>query len=184
MKGKKAGETVTITYMRDQVEKTESLTLGILPLEPGEKEPRAGLGVTPAEVQRIKADQEDKQITIQAGDIGGPSAGLMFSLEIYNQLVPGDITKGYRIAGTGTIDNEGIVGPIGGIQHKVIAAEKAGAEIFFAPKDMIREDGMPINNYSDAAARAKKIKTPMKVIEVGTMDDALKYLAALPVKNP
>jgi Lon-like protease len=183
--GKKAGDTVTITYRRDKVEKTESLLLGTLPLEPGSKEaPRAGLGVVPADVQSVKADQEDKQVTIKAGEIGGPSAGLMFSLEIYNQLLPEDITKGYRIAGTGTIDENGIVGVIGGIQHKIVAADKAGAEIFFAPKDIIpKNGGAPIPNYSVAVERAKKIKTKMKVVEVETMDDALKYLAALPPKS-
>ncbi len=59
----------------------------------------------------------------------------MFSLEIYNQLMEEDLTKGYKIAGTGTIDSEGTVGPIGGIDQKIVAADKAGAEIFFAPNE-------------------------------------------------
>ena len=57
----------------------------------------------------------------------------MFSLEIYNQLTEDDLTRGYKIAGTGTIASNGEVGEIGGIHQKVIAADKAGAEIFFAP---------------------------------------------------
>jgi PDZ domain-containing protein len=66
-------------------------------------------------------------------NIGGPSAGLMFALSIYDTLTPGSLTGGRRIAGTGTISPEGIVGPIGGIQQKVAGARKAGATLFLAP---------------------------------------------------
>jgi len=135
-------------------------------------------------MQSVRADDESKQVTIQAGEIGGPSAGLMFSLEIMNKLTPEDLTKGYQIAGTGTIDTEGNVGVIGGIQHKVIAADKAGAEIFFAPKDYVSADGQRINNYTDAIQRGDEIHTKMKIVPVGTMDDALQYLQSLPPKAP
>lgn len=183
LKGKKAGESITVTYARNKVEQQASLALGALPLQEGETgEPRAGIGVVPADMQAVKADQEDQQVSIKAGEIGGPSAGLMFSLEIYNQLVPEDITKGYRIAGTGTIETDGTVGPIGGIQHKIIAADKEKADFFFAPKDVTYKDGTKVTNYSDAVQRANQIKTKMKIVEIGTMDDAIKYLAALPPK--
>ncbi|WP_079408665.1 SepM family pheromone-processing serine protease [Paenibacillus ferrarius] len=183
LKGKKAGESIPITFMRNKAEQQATLALGALPLQAGEKEARAGIGVVPADMQSVKADQADQQVTIKAGEIGGPSAGLMFSLEIYNQLVPEDITKGYRIAGTGTIETDGTVGPIGGIQHKIIAADREKAEYFFAPKDMTYKDGTQISNYSDAVHRAEQIKTKMKIIEIGSMDDALKFLAALPPKE-
>jgi Lon-like protease len=182
LKGKKAGESVDITFTRNKTEQTASLTLGLLPKQQGDNTERAGIGVVPADMQSIKADQADEQVSIKAGEIGGPSAGLMFSLEIYNQLVPSDITKGHRIAGTGTIDPDGTVGPIGGIQHKIIAADKQGAEYFFAPKDVTYKDGTKIPNYSDAVARANQIKTKMKIVEIGTMDDAIKFLEALPPK--
>lgn len=183
LKGKKAGESITITYARKKVEQQATLTLGALPQQEGDKgEPRAGIGVVPADMQAVKADQDDQQVSIKAGEIGGPSAGLMFSLEIYNQLVPEDITKGYRIAGTGTIETDGTVGPIGGIQHKIIAADREKADFFFAPKDVTYKDGTKITNYSDALQRADQIKTKMKIVEIGTMDDALKFLAALPPK--
>ncbi|MDD9270243.1 SepM family pheromone-processing serine protease [Paenibacillus sp. GCM10023248] len=183
LKGKKAGESISITYARQKVEQTADLTLGALPKQEGEQgEPRAGIGVVPADMQSVKADQEDQQVSIKAGEIGGPSAGLMFSLEIFNQLVPEDITKGYRIAGTGTIETDGTVGPIGGIQHKIIAADRQKADFFFAPKDVTYPDGTKVLNYTDAVARANQIKSKMKVVEIGTMDDALKFLAALPPK--
>ncbi|TVY08775.1 SepM family pheromone-processing serine protease [Paenibacillus cremeus] len=186
-KSKKAGDTVSVSYKRKGVTATKDIQLGVLPNDDGSKptegQPqRAGLGIVPAEVQSIKAESEDKQVTIQAGDIGGPSAGLMFSLEIYNRLVPEDITKGYKIAGTGEINPKGQVGVIGGIQHKIVAADKAGAEIFFAPKDA-QLQGQSIPNYSDAVKRAEEIHTKMKVVPVGTMDDALNYLAGLTPKS-
>src|SRR5699024_11578609 len=74
-------------------------------------------------------------VNIKSGDIGGPSAGLMFSLEIYNQLTEKDITKGYNIAGTGAIDSDGNVERIGSIDKKVVAADEEGVEIFFAPNE-------------------------------------------------
>jgi PDZ domain-containing protein len=67
--------------------------------------------------------------------IGGPSAGLMMSLAIFDTLTPGSLTDGADIAGTGTITPSGKVGPIGGIQQKIAAARDAGAELFFVPAD-------------------------------------------------
>jgi Lon-like protease len=65
--------------------------------------------------------------------IGGPSAGAMFALAIYDRLTPGELTDGQIIAGTGEIDAEGNVGQIGGIQQKIVAAESAGADVFLVP---------------------------------------------------
>ena len=72
-------------------------------------------------------------VKIQIDDIGGPSAGEMFALGVIDKLTPGDITGGKRVAGTGTIDASGRVGPIGGIRQKMIGARRAGAEFFLAP---------------------------------------------------
>lgn len=185
---KKAGETVAISYKRGNVTRTENIVLATLPSEEapasaGSEPPKAGLGVTLAEVHSIKPESEDKQVAIKAGNIGGPSAGLMFSLEIYNRFVPEDISKGYKIAGTGEIDPEGNVGIIGGIKHKIVAADRVGADIFFSPKDYVYPDGRTIPNYSDAKQRAEEIGTHMKIVPVGTLDEALQYLAALPVKS-
>jgi PDZ domain-containing protein len=67
--------------------------------------------------------------------IGGPSAGLIFALSVYDTLTPGALTGGNEIAGTGTITEGGSVGPIGGIQQKIVAAADAGAKVFFVPPD-------------------------------------------------
>lgn len=75
------------------------------------------------------------QVDIALEDVGGPSAGLMFALSIVDRLSPGDLTGGEHIAGTGTINLDGVVGAIGGIPQKVRGAREAGAEVFLAPMD-------------------------------------------------
>src|SRR5208283_4057824 len=70
---------------------------------------------------------------VQDKIVGGPSAGLMFTLAVYSLLDPTGLNGGWNIAGTGTIDLDGNVGPIGGVQQKVVAAERAGAQYFLSP---------------------------------------------------
>ena len=106
-------------------------------------------------------------IQIESGLIGGPSAGLMFALGVYDLLTPGDLTKGRTIAGTGTIAPDGTVGPIGGIQDKVVAAERAGASVLLVPAD----------NYDDAR---KVAPDDLHLVSVGSFDEALSYLGASP----
>src|SRR6266508_3351817 len=74
------------------------------------------------------------QITISSGDIGGPSAGLMWALGLYDLLTPGDLTGGVIVAGTGQIEPDGTVVPIGGVQQKIAAARDAGATVFLVPR--------------------------------------------------
>jgi len=105
-------------------------------------------------------------VVIDAENIGGPSAGMMFTLEIINQLTPGDLTAGHRIAGTGTIRLDETVGPIGGMRQKVFGAIAAGAEYVLAPAD----------NYDDAVEAAGD---DIEVIRVETIDDALAFLDTL-----
>jgi Lon-like protease len=97
-------------------------------------------------------------LTISSGNIGGPSAGLMWTLGLIDLLTPGDLTGGRTIAGTGTIDPDGNVGPIGGIEEKVAAAERSHATAFFAPAMQAAEARavahgiviVPVNSYADA----------------------------------
>jgi Lon-like protease len=74
-------------------------------------------------------------IDFNLANIGGPSAGLMFSLAVIDKLTTGDLNDGKFVAGTGTIDSEGKVGSIGGITHKILAAREAGASVFLVPAD-------------------------------------------------
>lgn len=178
---KKSGDTVTIKIKRDGKNMKKKVVLKAIPGTKG----KVGLGITFADNTSIKTDPEVK---IQAEDIGGPSAGLMFTLEIIDQLTKGDLTKGYNIAGTGEMLSTGEVGRIGGIEKKVIAADDAGVEIFFAPNDTLPEvvkkkypDILP--NYQEALKQAKKIGTKMKIVPVKNVNDALDYLEKLPEKK-
>ncbi|MFF3254399.1 PDZ domain-containing protein [Actinacidiphila glaucinigra] len=103
------------------------------------------------------------KIDIKLADVGGPSAGLMFALGIVDKLTPEDLTGGKFVAGTGTIDDQGKVGPIGGIDMKTIGAREKGAEYFLTPAD----------NCAEAAA-----DTPsgLTLVKVKTIDDALDAL--------
>lgn len=169
---KKAGDKVQIVYKREETEKKATIAL-----QPFKERPnQVGLGISLDDYTRITTDPS---VSIDSEQIGGPSAGLMFSLEIYNQLTKGDLTKGYQIAGTGTMEEDGSVGPIGGIGQKVVAADKSGADIFFAPD----ENGAPHSNYQEALAAAKDIHTKMKIVPVSSFDEAVDYLEQLKRKN-
>ncbi len=177
LSNKQAGDTIEVHFQRDGKEQAASITLAALPPDAGTNKSRAGFGIRPENKQYV---QIPKKVTISSQRIGGPSAGLMFTLEIYDQLKPDiDLTRGYRIAGTGTISADGTVGRIGGINHKIVAAENAKAEIFFAPDDRSGD----VSNYQEALATAKRIGTKMKIVPVRTVDDALSYLQALPPKQ-
>lgn len=102
-------------------------------------------------------------IDIKLADVGGPSAGLMFALGIVDKLTPQDLTGGKFVAGTGTIDDAGKVGPIGGIQMKTIAAREAGAQYFLTPAE-------------NCAAAAADVPDGLTLVKVSTMDDATKAL--------
>ena len=97
----------------------------------------------------------------------GPSGGLMVSLAVYNSLVKDDITGGKTIAGTGTLDIEGNVGPVGGIEYKLKGAVKDKADVFFAPS---------FENYDEAMKLKKEKGYDIDIVKVETFEDALKYL--------
>lgn len=154
------GEKIKLTVKRDNEVLFLETSL-IRPEKPGEK-PYLGITVESAGMALetpIPVEIRPQKI------VGGPSAGLMFSLSLYNLLTPEDLTKGRTIAGTGTINSEGKVGPIGGVEMKVRAAERAGAEYFLSPEE----------NYQDALKAASKIK----VIKVKTIQEAIAFLKSL-----
>ncbi|RJL33522.1 YlbL family protein [Bailinhaonella thermotolerans] len=105
-------------------------------------------------------------VKISVGDVGGPSAGLIFSLGIIDKLTPGSLTGGKSIAGTGTIDEDGKVGPIGGIQQKMVGARRAGATIFLTPA----------GNCADAV---KAKPDGLRLVKVETLHDALTSVESL-----
>ncbi|MCM3742733.1 PDZ domain-containing protein [Sporosarcina luteola] len=178
--GKNEGDKVTVTIERDEKLRDVEITLREIPKSEG----RIGLGI---EFQEDRELSTDPRVDIHTADIGGPSAGLMFTLEIMNQLLDEDLTKGYKIAGTGEMLADGTVGRIGGADFKIMAADREGVEIFFAPDDYLPNEVRAKNpgimtNYEEAVKTAEKIGTKMKIVPVTTIDDALDYLRDLKEK--
>ena len=127
------GDTVSITYIRKG--KTEVFDAKLNQHVQYEGEPMVGLlASTPNEQYDFPYT-----IDIKNGIVGGPSAGLMMALLVYNMLTPEDITKGNVIAGTGTIAIDGSVGPVGGVKQKVMAAKRAGAMLILVPTSNLQE---------------------------------------------
>jgi PDZ domain-containing protein len=149
------GSTVRITVEREG----KDVTVGV-PTITGQAGQTA-LGV----ILRLEHDFPAK-VTIDAGSIGGPSAGLMFSLGIYDKLTPGALTGDHDIAGTGTIDDAGNVGPIGGIRQKLAGARSDGATWFLAPADNCDE---VVDHIPDG----------LQVVKVSTFDEARSAVEAI-----
>lgn len=110
--------------------------------------------------------EEDLQVEYANHNTGGPSGGLMQTLYNYSQFAAIDITGGLKIAGTGTIDIFGVVGPIGGIEQKIVTAVLNNIDVFFVP-DV---------HYSDAKIKLNTLDSDMKLIPVSTFDEALAEL--------
>jgi PDZ domain-containing protein len=154
IRAKPAGTPRTFAYTRDGAAGTATIT----PRAEGDT-PRIGVTVEPKQTPPFK-------LKIDLDKIGGPSAGLMFTLGIIDKIDPADLTGGQVIAGTGTIDNEGKVGPIGGIPQKLIAAKRDGAKVFLTPAA----------NCAEAMSNAVP---GLPMAKVATLDDALGALQAV-----
>ncbi|MFA8437604.1 SepM family pheromone-processing serine protease [Bacillaceae bacterium YX66] len=174
LKEKKEGDTVRFEIERDGKSLSIDVSVQQFPDTYSEKgEKQYGIGIVGPVTKKSVATKRD--VHFDTHNIGGPSAGLMFTLEIYNQLTTEDLTKGYKIAGTGEIFEDGTVGAIGGIEQKLVAADNAGAEVFFAP--------VAGGNYEDAKHAAADINTKMEVIPVNTVHEAIDYLQSLQPKR-
>ncbi|WP_131745542.1 PDZ domain-containing protein [Frankia sp. Cppng1_Ct_nod] len=152
------GQPVAISYIRDNGGPTAtSIATAPAPDDPG----RPVIGITTTEKHSYPFT-----VKISLADVGGPSAGLMFALGIFDLLTPGQLTNGQTIAGTGTIDGNGTVGPIGGIQQKLLGARRSGAAVFL----------VPAANCTDARESAP---AGLKLVRVETLADAISSLNAL-----
>ena len=170
----KVGTSMTITYKQNN--KSKTATGKSVALAGTKKLPGIGIALT---------DSVDvtspRKITANMGSISGPSGGLMFALEMYDSLSSENLANGRKIAGTGTIDKDGRVGEIGGIDKKVIVAHEAGSKIFFAPyikptKQNLKYESDGKTNYQEAVKTAKKYAPNMKIVPVKTFSDAVTYL--------
>ena len=117
-----------------------------------------------------KYDTNPKIVVNTDSNESGSSGGLITALSIYNSLVKKDITNGLTIIGTGTIDEDGNIGSIGGVEYKLKSAVKNGADLFIVPND---------ENYDEAIKLKEKNKYKIKIIGVSTFDEAIDYLNKL-----
>ena len=168
----KVGSPLTVTYERDG--RQHQTTHRLVKLT----STRAGIGILLTNNMKVKTKIP---VRVNPGELGGPSGGLMFTLQIYEQISGHDLQRGRKIAGTGTIAPDGSVGEIGGIDKKVIAAHRAGATIFLAPyikptKLVLKYEEGHQTNYQLAKKTAKRYAPGMEVVPVTSFKQAVHYL--------
>ena len=161
----KPGDVITFTVTRDGATTSVAVKAG----DDGKGVAKVGVAL---QTMNLRFDFP-VQVTIDTGKVAGPSAGLAFTLALLDDLAPGDITGGKKVAVTGTIDIDGKVGPVGGVAQKTAAARRAGAIAFLVPPDEERD--------------ARKHAGKMQIIVVKTLDDAvaaLQRLGGVPLPTP
>jgi PDZ domain-containing protein len=164
------GSIFSVVVRRGDRDETIAVTSAAAPDPPIKGKPYFGISAG----TRIMHVDFPLKIKIATGDVSGPSGGLAFALTIIDDLTPGNLTGGKKIAVTGTIEPDGTVGDVGGVAQKTVAARAAGARLMIVPSVEVR----------DARGKAGD----MKVIGVTTLDQALAALrsnggAAIPART-
>jgi PDZ domain-containing secreted protein/Zn-dependent protease/CBS domain-containing protein len=158
IRSRPSGTTFVLTIKRDNRSRTVRVRSerGIVPGAPG-------IGLL---LQTKNLDVNlPFDVTFRQREIGGPSAGLSYALAVYDLITPKDVARGRVVACTGTIDLDGRVGPIGGIEEKAVAAERKNADVFLVPEE-------EVNEVSDAKGAGLDVRG------VGTLKDAIEFLSA------
>jgi PDZ domain-containing protein len=161
--GLKPGDTVTLRIKRGAERKTVQIETIADPLDKG----RAIVGFTPDQAADIELPLD---VQIDAGNVGGPSAGLAFALQVMRELGR-DVTHGHKVAATGQIELNGDVTAIGGVEQKTYGVRKAGADVFLVPVD------------GGNARTARRYANGLRIIPVTSLKQALRALARLPEKR-
>ena len=151
------GDKVAVKYLRDNKEQN-----GFFIVRNIDGKKKAGIYI----VKLYEYDLKRKIDLDFSSSEGGPSGGFMLSLAIYDRLTKEDLAKGRKIVGTGTIDDKGKVGTIGGVKYKVMGAYKGDADVFFVPRE----------NYEEAVKYKEEKGYDLNIVEVSTLDDAIEYL--------
>lgn len=161
--GKKRGDVVRVEFER--LGETGSMEADIELIDNGT---RAIIGIISESSPPDSITFEiPSGVSIDSGSIGGPSAGLAFTLALLEDLTPGQLTGGAKVAATGTMAPNGLVGEVGRVEQKAVAVHRAGATVFLVPERQVEE------------ALKGAAGTDLKVIGVGNLDDALTALAEL-----
>ncbi|MHB8513739.1 MAG: YlbL family protein [Actinomycetota bacterium] len=156
MKTHRVGDRVSVTFTRSGATKTVS----IVTASDSALAPQPIIGIYPDPAFKLPTN-----VSIDSQEIVGPSGGLVFSLAIANALSPDDLTRGHKIAVTGTMGFNGAVGDIGGIEQKVHGAEYVGADTFICPADEARD--------------ARKAASRMTIYGVHNISEAIAVLRSL-----
>ncbi|HOP65479.1 MAG TPA: PDZ domain-containing protein [Bacilli bacterium] len=152
------GDVINLVVLRADEEKNISIVV-----KDDNSEKKTGIGFV-----TLKEIETDPTVEVtMAESESGPSGGLMLALSIYNSITENDLSKGLKIAGTGTIDEAGNVGEIGGIKYKLLGAIKNDADIFICPAD----------NYSEAKEILETENSNLKLISVSTLKEAIEKLS-------
>jgi Lon-like protease len=158
----KPGESVVLRIRRDGKTRDVTVRTVAVPADPS----RAFIGIHPVQAADISLPID---VDIDLGNVGGPSAGLPFALDVLQELGR-NVDRGYRVAATGELELDGSVSPIGGIRQKVIGVRESGADVFLVPA-------------GDNAAVASRYAGNLRVIPVENFQQALHALATLPPKG-
>jgi Lon-like protease len=153
------GEPVDLSLWRNGQQLSVQLTTRASPTEPG----RPVVGVTISTY--LFNVRMPFPVDVESDNVGGPSAGFMFALGILDAVTEGDLTRGYYIAGTGTIGADGIVGAVGGAAEKALAAEQDNAQVFLVPRGDLPD--------------ARRWVTHIQLVPIERFDDAVTYLCGL-----
>jgi PDZ domain-containing protein len=170
MVGREAGSTVTLTVIprnpndaTPDPTKAETRTVRLI-ANPDQPD-KAIIGFVPLDTRTVTLPFEVK---ISTANIGGPSAGLAFTLALIDELTKGNLMGRGRVVATGTINEDGSVGAIGALEQKAIAARDAGATLFLVPAG---QSVIEVNKAREAAGKS------VSIVKVGTISEALKALA-------
>lgn len=155
------GDPIALRIRRGGAEVAKTVVTVESPDEPG----RAIIGVRVGQDAEIELPVE---VEIDLGDVGGPSAGLPFALEVLQEYGE-DVDRGYRVAATGEIELDGTVRPIGGVKQKTLGVRAAGAEVFLVPA-------------GENAEEARRYAGGVRIVPVESFEQALRALRTLPVK--
>ena len=168
LEGKRPGDIITLLVeRRGEGEFEADVELTSSPDDPN----RTIVGFLPFDTRRVELPFD---VSIDTGSIGGPSAGLAFTLTVIDGLSDGELTGGRRVAVTGTIDLDGSVGAIGGLTQKASAVEQAGVELLLVP-----------TRQSDEQIAAARAAAPdLEIVAVATLDEAIDVLVAFGGERP
>ncbi len=158
VKSKEVGDQVSVRIKRNNSEMNASFTVQDI-----EGEKLAGLSL----MKEISYETDPKLTLSFSSNESGPSGGLLLAITIYDKLVDEDLTKGRKIVGTGTIDSEGNVGSIGGVEYKLRGAVSNKADLFIVPNG---------ENYDDCVRLKEENHYDIEIVGVSTFEDAITYL--------